>query len=774
MTPYQFDHFEILPTERRLLIDGHSAPLGARAFDVLLALVERRDRTVTKNELLDLVWPGLVVEENNLQVQISTLRKVLGQNAIATIPGRGYRFTLQAEEAEASSLPPIAGAGYRFTRATGSANSTALEPNADAAIAAPPSPSEPMKSMDSDASRTEVLAAAVPAKPGFRWLWYRSTRRWRTATLAITVLLLVLGGGIYWRYEHKTAPPSPAAPLSATTAADARTPIASTSKMLPDRPSLAVLPFDSLGGSSENSYFADGMTDDIITDLSKLSGILVVARNSSSTYKGKSVKVQQVGKELDVRYVLQGSVRREVDTVRINAQLVDARGGQHLWAERYDGSIRDVFALQDKVIGQIVAALAVNLTHDEQTRVGIVETRNPQAYDAVLRGWAHYRQGSEDETKKAIALFEQAIALDPEYGRAHAAAAAAFWRIAQSYWELTTQGGFQRAFDSMQAALVKAMRQPNALAHAVSAEFLSKQGRYKDAFTEIGKAMALAPNDPDNYLSKARILNATGRAAEAEESVRWAMRLDPLYSADYLRVLAMSLFHQQRYVEAVGALERLLALKTDVADDYITLIASLGHLGRNSREAIKTHNELTAAAGLNSITVQYNGGWWWYGDMFNYDPAYRDRLIEGLRKAGVPEGAGTDIPSEVFRRLLHKDGDGYYAVTGATTIDHKQAKTLHERGVKFVDVRAAKDFATGFVPRAFNLDVATELSRDTLSRIVGKEEELILSCHGKYCPDSALASAKAVTWGFKRVYYFAGGFPAWKEAGYPVEASVKK
>ena len=142
----------------------------------------------------------------------------------------------------------------------------------------------------------------------------------------------------------------------------------------------------------------------------------------------------------------------------------------------------------------------------------------------------------------------------------------------------------------MQAALVKAKRQPNALAHAVSAEVLSKQGRYEEAFTEIGRAMALAPNDADNYLSKARILNATGRAAEAEESVRWAMRLDPLYSPDYLRTLAISLFHQQRYEEAVGTIERLLALQTDVADDYITLIASLGHLGRKSGipEAIKT------------------------------------------------------------------------------------------------------------------------------------------------------------------------------------------
>jgi Tfp pilus assembly protein PilF len=121
----------------------------------------------------------------------------------------------------------------------------------------------------------------------------------------------------------------------------------------------------------------------------------------------------------------------------------------------------------------------------------------------VLRGWAHYRQGSEDETNKAIALFEHAIALDPEYGRAHAAVAAASWRIVQSYWEVTTEGGYQRAFDRMHVALVKAMRRPNALAHTVSAEVLSKQGRYAEAFTEMGNAMALAPNDPDNYLSKA-------------------------------------------------------------------------------------------------------------------------------------------------------------------------------------------------------------------------------------------------------------------------------
>jgi rhodanese-related sulfurtransferase len=292
------------------------------------------------------------------------------------------------------------------------------------------------------------------------------------------------------------------------------------------------------------------------------------------------------------------------------------------------------------------------------------------------------------------------------------------------------------------------MRQPNALAHAVKAEVLSKQGLYAEAFNEINRAMALAPNDPDNYLRKANILNATGRAAEAEESVRWAMRLDPMYSPEYLRTLATSLFNQQRYEEAVATIERVVALKTDSPEDYITLIAGLGYLGRKDAipEALKTFNELAMAAGYNLMTVQMFGGWWWYGDITSYDPVYRDRLMEGLRKAGVPEGAGTDIPLEKTRALLHKTG-AYYDVAGATTIDLKQAKVLHDRGVKFVDVRPAWSFASGHVPGAFNLDVATELSRDSLSRLVGKDEEFVLSCHGKTCPDSAYASAKAVLWG---------------------------
>ena len=198
----------------------------------------------------------------------------------------------------------------------------------------------------------------------------------------------------------------------------------------------------------------------------------------------------------------------------------------------------------------------------------------------------------------------------------------------------------------------------------------------------------------------------------------------------------------------------------------------MGHLGRTAEvaSAVEKFNDMNTAAGYNMLTVQMQGYWWWYGDIFDYDPAYRDRLVDGLRRAGVQEGAGTDIPFEEYRKLVTKSG-GEYDVAGATKVDFRTAKALHDRGIIFIDVRASMDFARGHIPGASNLDVGTEFSKDSLLRIAAKDSDIVLSCHGKFCNDSTFASAKAVSWGFKHVYYFAGGFPAWKDAGYPVEVT---
>ena len=235
-------------------------------------------------------------------------------------------------------------------------------------------------------------------RPSPTWL-----RQWHLPTAA--VLAVLIGGAFMWwpprEQQAETAIVERAAPP------------------LPDKPSIAVLPFDSFGSDPEQIHFADGIAEDLITDLSKLSGIFVIARNSSWTYKGKPTKVQTVGAELGVRYVMEGSVRRQGDQVRINAQLIDATSGHHLWAERYDGPFGNMFAFQDKVIGQILAALAVELTGEEQARVAQAETKDPRAYDALLQGWEHLRRETEPDTLKAITLFEKAVELDPGYHRAY-------------------------------------------------------------------------------------------------------------------------------------------------------------------------------------------------------------------------------------------------------------------------------------------------------------------------------------------------------------------
>ncbi len=253
------------------------------------------------------------------------------------------------------------------------------------------------------------------------------------------------------------------------------------------------------------------------------------------------------------------------------------------------------------------------------------------------------------------------------------------------------------------------------------------------------------------------------------------MRLDPQYAPDNLRVLALALFHQERYVDAVDTLKRVLSQQSDVGEDYATLVSSFGHLGQSEEvpATIDKYNAIAIPAGFDPLTVQ-EMGWWWYGDIFDYDDAYRERLQEGLRKAGVPEGAGTDLSRDEYLRFIVKSG-GEYNVEGATKIDAATAKALLDRGsVIFVDVRAPVVFDHGHIPGVTNLSLVTDLSKANLSEAVDKNDEVAFYCHGKHCPYSAYASAKALAWGFARVYYFAGGFPAWHDAGYPVEVTPTK
>ncbi|MBP1699486.1 MAG: guanylyl cyclase, partial [Deltaproteobacteria bacterium] len=261
-------------------------------------------------------------------------------------------------------------------------------------------------------------------------------RQWQKMVLIAVAILIVVAAAIaVWRlYLHPTRPPIE---------------VASKEKMafpLPDKPSIAVLPFVNMGGDPEQAYFADGMTEDLITDLSKVAGLFVIARNSTFMYKGKATDIREVAKTLGVRYVLEGSVRRSGAEVRVNAQLIDATTGGHVWADRYDGDLKNIFAFQDKVTRNVVTALAVELTKDDRERVARRGTGNVQAYDIFLKGWQHYLRQTPEDFRVAIVHFKKAVELDPNYGRAYAALASTYWEAYTRYWDVAL--GFSRTHEA--------------------------------------------------------------------------------------------------------------------------------------------------------------------------------------------------------------------------------------------------------------------------------------------------------------------------------------
>jgi adenylate cyclase len=583
----------------------------------------------------------------------------------------------------------------------------------------------------------------------------RAAQPWkRVAAVAAVVLLIGVVGAVAWLrpWEPAIEP-------------------ASVERMafpLPDKPSIAVLPFTNMSGDPEQAYFADGMTDDLITDLSKLSGLFVISRNSTFAYKGTAVKVRQVAEDLGVRYVLEGSVRRVGGEVRINAQLIDATTGGHVWAERYDGTLTDIFDLQDRVISQIVTALAVNLTSAESAQTAEAETAVPAAYDALLQGWDHYRRQTPDDYAKAISFFEKAVELDPNYGRAYAGLAAVYWNLYNFGWYFRLSIEYQ-AIDKAKQNLVRALEHPTSDAYAVSAEMMLALGRNDEALVEVDRAVALAPSNAGTYISRAWILTVLGRAEEAENDARLAMRLDPRYPPSYLRVLGRALFHQERYQEAAETLERAVSRLPDYEHAYSYLAATYGHLGRteDAKAAVQKYNEIVSDTVGNPLTLQYfetffGGGW------YDFDKTYLTQFIEGLRKAGVPEGAAAETADADFKNLVSRNA-GTFDVKGAVKIDAAGAKTLFDRGVVFIDSRSNGPYGRGHIPNAINLYTNTKLTKEALAELAGLDQEIVFYCGGEDCPLSANACAKALVWGYTKVYYFAAGYPGWKKAGYPVE-----
>jgi len=284
-----------------------------------------------------------------------------------------------------------------------------------------------------------------------------------------------------------------------------------------EKPSIAVLPFDNMSNDPEREYFSNGISDDLITDLSKVPNFLVISRNTSFAYKSKSLTIEQIAGELDVRYVLEGSVPKANNIVRINAQLIDATTGHHLWAERYDGNTSDIFALQDKITQKIAASLAVKLTEDEQDRLTQKDTNNTDAYEAFLKGLdlANYIRMDPEGLAKSLSWFEKAIELDSDYSLAYAA-------LAESYWRGSIVGIHRKLGILYRLARLRAinylhisMKNPTNIAYRNLARVYSAQRQHEKATDYAMKAIALDPNDPDTNSIMAQTLIFSGRPDEA-------------------------------------------------------------------------------------------------------------------------------------------------------------------------------------------------------------------------------------------------------------------
>jgi len=345
---------------------------------------------------------------------------------------------------------------------------------------------------------------------------------------------------------------------------------------LPDKPSIAVLPFTNMSNDADEAYFADGISEDIITELSRFQELVVIARNSTFIYKDQAVKIQDVGAELNVRYVLEGSVRKSRDRVRVTAQLIEVAGGHHLWAERYDRHIEDVFAVQDELTGKIVATLVGKVLDSERRRSrGDERTENLRAYDLVLRGRELWLRFTEQDNNAARKLYKEAIALDPEYGRAYASLAWNYVTAYNEYWTDDPQGTLAKALDiALQGVQVNATSHSNRLALGQVYFFSKKLGRALEAYE---KGIELNPNDPDGYVFLATALSHNGASEQALERLDQAFGLNPNLAQWHHSIYIVAYFNARRYEDAVAVWEKL---DKPPVYFYRWIAAAFAHLGR--------------------------------------------------------------------------------------------------------------------------------------------------------------------------------------------------
>jgi len=678
----RFGRIEIRPAQRLLFVEGQLAAVGARAFDVLQALAERRDRVVSKAELLDLAWPGMVVEENNLSVQISALRKALGAGAIATVTGRGYRFTPALNDAPPATAldAPVqrrlaalvcgevcgwaqwqqraadtAAARWRALRgewlepgvASAEGRIVELTPERMLFVFASPVDAvrwvcELQRSRAVSAGELPRLRFAVciedviiddgrPVGEAAHTAARLLERAPADAELVVSdALRAIVGerlplrftalGGHAWRVDPEAATVAEAP----GTAAPPAWPGAAGPR--DPRPAVAVLPFDA---GEDQRYFGDGITEEIIVALSANRGLLVIARASTLRYRGSDLPPTRIAAELGVRYLLSGNVQRAGGRLRLIAELVDARDGRVIWSQRHEGADSDLFAFQTEIASSIAGAVDPRVTEAEIGRVAHVPTASLSAYDCVLRGLALQVTFIDADFAAAGDHFRRAIELDPAYAQAHAHLG--WWHnLRVGEWRGDTREADAEAAETHSMRGV-ALDGRDALVLSIAAYI---QGfirhRLEVAAEMFEQALEINPSCAFGWCRSATIAAYRGHGEDAERRVRQAMRLSPFdhQGFSFLTTRATALLVQGRFDEAAVWYAKARRANPRYRAAWRLLVAALAQAG-----------EVDEARALAAEWMQAHPDFR-IGDFAARYPMREPQLgtvLRGMRLAGLPD-----------------------------------------------------------------------------------------------------------------------------------------
>jgi adenylate cyclase len=396
-----------------------------------------------------------------------------------------------------------------------------------------------------------------------------------------------------------------------------------------------VLPFTNLSGDPGQEYFSDGITEQIINALSKLPRLLVIARNSTFTYKGKAVKVQTVAEELGVQYVLEGSVQKSGEKVRITAQLVDALTGHHLWAERYDRDLKDIFALQDEITIEIMSAIEVKLTKGEGALLTKKDTDNLEAYIKVMQGYAHFQRFNKEGNPKARKLAEEAIVLDPEYATAYCLLGQTHYMDPVVGLSRSPRNSYQEAAKLLQKAL--AIDESHSGASIFLVHVYAMQRQHEKSLAQAERAVALYPNIAVSNVMLGAALARVGRYEEGIQSLERGIRLDPKGPAPFFSFLGNAYCFAGRYEEAIEAMNKAVERAPNSVLFRVNLAAIYGMAGRDE----EARAEVTEALRLDpNFSLDR------YRKVTHWRKAELEPLLEVLRKAGLPETPPLPLPDK--------------------------------------------------------------------------------------------------------------------------------